>query len=81
VTHTWFPVGWLMRINLTPMRGEIQLKTHTRRSPEPYESRRKVKSWLSISPEAVAHRQCQKLGNTQPIEDSRFLTCPAPGQS
>jgi hypothetical protein len=40
----------------------------------------KWESCLSISPEAVAHRQCQKLGSSRPNGDTRFLGCPAPEQ-
>jgi len=40
----------------------------------------KWESWPSISPEAVAHRQCQKLGSSRPNGHASFLGCPAPGQ-
>src|SRR5450830_1719057 len=40
----------------------------------------KWESCPSISPEAVAQRQGQKLGSSRPSGDVSFLGCPAPGQ-
>jgi len=37
----------------------------------------KAERCLAILPEAVAHRQCKKLGSCQPNEDASFLTYPA----